>query len=128
MRPDGRPAVTEYRILKENQEWTVLKIHLLTGRTHQIRVHFAHEGHPLVGDPLYGTKDGRIARQALHAWTVRFRHPRTGEEMLLTAPMPGIWRGCWGRKAVQSEEQEGKRQTTNPQDCLKGRSDLSPKI
>ena len=99
VRPDGRPAVTEYRILKENQEWTVLKIHLLTGRTHQIRVHFAHEGHPLVGDPLYGTKDGRIARQALHAWTVRFRHPRTGEEMLLTAPMPGDMEGLLGEKS-----------------------------
>ena len=77
----------------------MLKTHLLTGWTHQIRVHFAHEGHPLVGDPLYGTKDGRIARQALHAWTVRFRHPRTGEEMLLTAPMPGDMEGLLGEKS-----------------------------
>ena len=76
----------------------MLKIHLLTGRTHQIRVHFAHKGHPLVGDPVYGQRDPRIARQALHAWTVRFRHPRTGEEVFLTAPVPEDMKGLAGSR------------------------------
>ncbi|WP_308664558.1 RluA family pseudouridine synthase [uncultured Acidaminococcus sp.] len=96
VREDGRPAVTDYEILADRRDHTVLKIHLLTGRTHQIRVHFAHKGHPLVGDPVYGTRDPRIARQALHAWTVRFRHPRTGEEVFLTAPVPEDMKGLAG--------------------------------
>ncbi|WP_303064281.1 RluA family pseudouridine synthase [Acidaminococcus massiliensis] len=92
VRPDGRPAVTDYEILAEGEEYTVLRIHLLTGRTHQIRVHFAHEGHPLLGDPLYGKTHPILQRQALHAWTVRFCHPRTGKELYLQAPVPGDMR------------------------------------
>ncbi|WP_297862759.1 RluA family pseudouridine synthase [uncultured Acidaminococcus sp.] len=88
VRQDGRPAVTEYEILAEKEDCTVLRIHLLTGRTHQIRVHFSHKGHPLLGDPLYGKPDPRLGRQALHAWTVRFCHPRTGKEMYFRAPVP----------------------------------------
>lgn len=98
VREDGRPAVTDYEILADGGDHTVLKIHLLTGRTHQIRVHFAHKGHPLVGDSVYGTRDPRIARQALHAWTVRFRHPKTGEEVFLTAPVPEDMKGLAGSR------------------------------
>lgn len=96
VRPDGRPAVTDYEILAEGEGRTVLRIHLLTGRTHQIRVHFAHEGHPLLGDPLYGNMHPTLRRQALHAWTVRFCHPRTGKELFLQAPVPEDMRkeGC----------------------------------
>lgn len=89
VREDGKTAITDYQVLGYLGNDTVLKIHLLTGRTHQIRVHFAYEGHPLLGDPLYGKGHGSLKRQALHAWTVRFCHPRTGEEMHFTAPLPG---------------------------------------
>lgn len=88
VREDGKTAITDYQVLGFRGNNTVLRIHLLTGRTHQIRVHFAHAGHPLLGDPLYGQEHSSLERQALHAWTVRFCHPRTGEEMFFQAPVP----------------------------------------
>lgn len=88
VRPDGKPAVTDYEVLAENETASFLKLHLLTGRTHQIRVHLASLGHPLLGDDLYGGDTTLIPRQALHAWTVRFTHPVTGKEMYFEAPLP----------------------------------------
>lgn len=88
VRDDGKRAVTEYEVLEEMETYSLLRIHLLTGRTHQIRVHFQSLGHPLLGDDLYGGPCELIARQALHAHTLRFRHPETGKEMYLTAPVP----------------------------------------
>ena len=66
----------------------VLRLHLLTGRTHQIRVHLSHAGHPLLGDDLYGGDIRLIDRQALHAFSVRFTHPETGETLYFEAPLP----------------------------------------
>ena len=129
VRPDGRPAVTEYRILKENQEWTVLKIHLLTGRTTRSGSILPTKDTRWWGIPCTGQKTaGSPVRLSTPGPSVS---GIPGPEKRCSSPhrMPGEYGGaCWGRKAVQSEEQEGKRQTTNPQDCLKGRSDLSPKI
>lgn len=88
VRDDGKRAVTEYEVLEEMETYSLLRIHLLTGRTHQIRVHFQSLGHPLLGDDLYGGPCDLISRQALHAHTLRFRHPETGEEMYLAAPVP----------------------------------------
>ncbi len=86
--PNGRRAVTHWRCL----ERTLIEAKLETGRTHQIRVHFAHIGHPLVGDPLYGRKKEYlpIEGQALHAAVLGFIHPVTGEKLYFETPMPDV--------------------------------------
>jgi 23S rRNA pseudouridine1911/1915/1917 synthase len=85
----GRPAVTRYTVLERFREATLLACRLETGRTHQIRVHLAHAGHPLLGDPVYGrARAPEIARQALHAARLEFTHPRTGRCVICTAPLP----------------------------------------
>ena len=67
------------------------------GRTHQIRVHLAHLGHPIVGDDLYGLVGPSIPRQALHAYRLRVRHPTRGDALELTAPPPADMLACMGR-------------------------------
>ena len=85
----GRSAVTHYRVLERFGEATLLECRLETGRTHQIRVHLAHLGHPLLGDPVYGRARAEgITRQALHAARLEFTHPRTGARLAFTAPLP----------------------------------------
>lgn len=71
----GQEAITEYEVIKNNDEYSIVRCKLLTGRTHQIRVHFAHIGHPLLGDTLYGKKSELINRQALHSYKLTFIHP-----------------------------------------------------
>ena len=87
--PGGRDAVTHWRVLEELKGATLLECRLTTGRTHQIRVHMASIGHPLLGDPLYGPKKMPYpvqGGQLLHAFRIGFVHPRSGEEMLFEAP------------------------------------------
>ena len=86
--PDAEPAVTEYRVLARAEGCALVAARPLTGRTHQLRVHFASLGCPILSDDLYGSTDSRIARQALHAYTLVFPHPATKETMTLTAPLP----------------------------------------
>lgn len=88
--PNGKPAVTRYRLLEYAGSCSFLEITLETGRTHQIRVHMQHIGHPLVGDGLYGRKreQSPLAGQALHAAVLGFVHPRTGHYQEFTAPLP----------------------------------------
>lgn len=88
VRADGRRALTEYETIASWPSYSLLKIHLLTGRTHQIRVHFAALGHPLLGDTAYDGFRETIPRQALHAWRVHFFHPDTGKEIRIEAPIP----------------------------------------
>lgn len=85
---NGKRAVTEYQVMRAWPAYSLLKVHLLTGRTHQIRVHFAHLGHPLSGDALYGGNCEFIQRQALHAFRVRFCHPESGRMMVFESPLP----------------------------------------
>ena len=85
--PDGKPCLTRYAVLERQEESCKLALEPVTGRTHQLRVHFAHLGHPITGDDLYGAPSPDIERHALHARTLRFPHPTTGEEILLTAPL-----------------------------------------
>ena len=86
---DGRHAVTHFKVLKRYQHYTLVKCRLETGRTHQIRVHMAYIGHPLAGDPLYGPRKTLAGPgQYLHAGLLGFRHPRSGQEMTFTAPLP----------------------------------------
>lgn len=85
--PNGQKAVSLYKVLKyiPNRDLTVVELELETGRTHQIRVHMSHIGHPLLGDVLYGGKN-EIKRQALHAAKIRFTHPITNENIECAAP------------------------------------------
>lgn len=89
----GDRAVTEWKAISYHNGRTLLQIHLQTGRTHQIRVHFASLGTPLTGDTMYGTPSNGISRQALHCCLCRFTHPVTGEEITLTSPLPEDIRG-----------------------------------
>lgn len=85
---NGDIAITEYYVMKEFNNMSLLYITLQTGRTHQIRVHMAHIGHPIIGDTLYGNKSNIINRQALHACKVRFIHPITKKYMNFEANLP----------------------------------------
>ena len=89
VRADGLPSLTEYETLQVNDRFTLLRLRPQTGRTHQLRVHMAYLGHPLVGDWLYGTEDKTlIARPALHSYELWFTQPVTGQELHFTAPIP----------------------------------------
>ena len=103
----GERAVTHYRVLGRSGGCSLVLLELETGRTHQIRVHMAYLGHPLVGDFLYGAEgeDPRaegIGRQALHAYRLRFAHPMTGEPMEFTAPLPKDMRRLLEEKGFTS--------------------------
>lgn len=87
--PEGKVSRTEYWVMDRFEKATKIKIQLHTGRTHQIRVHFAHIGHPLLGDSLYGNeKQELMKRQALHCHEIRFRHPFSKKEVTVHAPLP----------------------------------------
>lgn len=87
VRTDGQRAVTHYKPIKQTESHTLLEINLETGRTHQIRVHMAHIGHPMAGDDLYGG-DASLERQALHCGRLVFVHPIRKEKIELFAPLP----------------------------------------
>jgi 23S rRNA pseudouridine1911/1915/1917 synthase len=107
VREDGRDAVTHYRVVTRFRAHTQVRVSLETGRTHQIRVHFAHLRHPLVGDSTYGGRlllpRGATAelvkalrefpRQALHAGRLKLRHPQSGDSVEFQAPLPADLRG-----------------------------------
>ena len=92
----GQPSRTIYEVVKEFQidfendiqSFSLIKCKLETGRTHQIRVHFSHMGHPLLGDTLYGKPSNLISRQALHSYKISFIHPVTKKEQCFTSPLP----------------------------------------
>lgn len=84
----GQNAVTHYTALQRFDGHTLLSLRLETGRTHQIRVHMAYLGHPLLGDDMYGGSLKQTGRQALHCAQIRFSHPITGKPVELSAPLP----------------------------------------
>ncbi len=84
----GQQAITRYRVIRQNKNCSLLAIRLITGRTHQIRVHLSHLGAPLWGDPLYGKSDEHLLRPALHAASLRFKHPRTHRWLVFKSPLP----------------------------------------
>ena len=88
---DGRRAVTHWKVLERYSGYTHIQCNLETGRTHQIRVHMAYIGHPVLGDPVYGGKRKEtfgLTGQCLHARKLAFQHPRTGERMEVECPLP----------------------------------------
>lgn len=97
---DGRPAVTEYRAVREGADASLLELRPQTGRTHQLRVHLAFLGHPLIGDDLYGEKSALIGRQALHAFRIELTHPLSHAPLSVSAPPPDdflrLLRTLWG--------------------------------
>ena len=86
--PNGKPARTHYQTEWTNGRHTLLRLRLETGRTHQIRVHLAHLGHPLLGDDLYGGRTDLIPHHALHSAQLTLTHPRTGERLSIASPLP----------------------------------------
>ena len=92
--PNGKPSRTAWRVLEHLSGAAYLDVHLLTGRTHQIRVHMLSIGHPLLGDQIYAPKlktPVRIPRLMLHAYSLAFTHPTTGERMRFCAPLPAAF-------------------------------------
>ena len=92
--PDGRPAVTGYRVRQRFAGWTLLELDLVTGRTHQLRVHLDSIGHPVAGDPVYGTGTSRrgpegLSRLFLHAWRLELAAPSGDRVIRAEAPLPG---------------------------------------
>jgi 23S rRNA pseudouridine1911/1915/1917 synthase len=98
--PDGRPSTTGYRVRERFPGWTLLELDLVTGRTHQIRVHLEAIGHPIAGDPVYGTGTSRkgprpgrggapLERLFLHAWRLQLASPSDGHLIRAEAPLPG---------------------------------------
>jgi 23S rRNA pseudouridine1911/1915/1917 synthase len=98
----GQPSVTKYERLSTSNGFSIVRCRLITGRTHQIRVHLAARGWPIVGDQVYGkivataptseSAADKFPRQALHAWRLAFRQPKTGRELVIEAPLPGDMR------------------------------------
>jgi len=106
--PRGREAITRYRVLERLARYTLVEAHLVTGRTHQIRVHFAHIGHPVAGDPVYAGRPDElgIGRQALHAHRLQFVHPASGKEMAFEAPPPADFAAAVERARAQGAAQD----------------------
>lgn len=84
---DGQLCVTEYEVMQEVNGYSAVRVHIITGRTHQIRAGMAYLGHPLAGDALYGGSREKISRPALHCSTLRLKQPFTGKEICVNAPL-----------------------------------------
>ncbi len=97
--PGGREAVTDFEVVARYRGYTHLRLRLHTGRTHQIRVHLAWKGHPILGDPVYGRKTPELGQdtQCLHAKELTFLHPRTGEPITVTCPLPAYFQDVLSR-------------------------------
>ena len=93
----GKLSHTEYRVLKEAKGFSLLEIHLLTGRKHQIRVHMSEKGHPVAGDRKYGRENDHCNTLALHSCSISFKHPTSGKQLTFTSPMPEFFTRLIGK-------------------------------
>jgi RluA family pseudouridine synthase len=87
----GKLAFTAYKVIKENERFSLLEINLMTGRKNQIRVHMADKGHPVVGDRKYGIRRDEYRRLALHSQSIAFKHPSTGRQLIFKTKIPGFF-------------------------------------
>ena len=94
--PQGKPALTRYWTVKTGENLALVRLVPHTGRTHQLRIHMAHIGCPLVDDFMYGRVEGLVGRTALHAYKVEFNHPQSQQKMQFTAPIPNDFSGLVG--------------------------------
>ena len=101
--PSGQESRTDYELLYQSRDVSLVRCELVTGRTHQIRVHMAARGWPLVGDVVYGVPDERISRQALHAWRVTLPHPMSRQVLELEATPPADMRSLLPTDAVDRD-------------------------
>ena len=88
---EGKLAITHVSVVKRNSKTTLVQVRLETGRKHQIRVHLAERGHPIVGDKMYGSRSNPIRRLALHGEHLSFRHPVTGKRVEFEAKYPSTF-------------------------------------
>ncbi len=93
----GKLSQTEYTVLKEAKGFSLLDIHLLTGRKHQIRVHLSEKGHPVVGDKKYGKGNDSYGTLALHAWSLSFTHPHNGKRLTFETAIPEFFTRLVGK-------------------------------
>ena len=108
--PEGRHAVTQWKILAEGTACTLLDVRILTGRTHQIRVHLRSIQHPVCGDELYGFEKGvKVPCLMLHAYSLSFQHPRTKEKMLFQAELPEDFRKGLKSNGIDDYPESGAR-------------------
>ena len=91
---NGKLAISNYKVLDESKNHSLVEVKIETGRTHQIRVHMKYLNHPIMGDTTYGNGSDGAKRQILHAYKLKFIHPRTGEEMTVVAPLPEDFKGA----------------------------------
>ena len=96
----GKLSHTAYKMLKQTKDFALLEVNLLTGRKNQIRVHLAGIGHPIVGDRKYGEERDAHPRLALHAWSISFKHPSSGEQVTFSARVPTRFNQLVGRIEV----------------------------
>ena len=96
----GKWSETAYEVIRENKQFSELKINLLTGRKNQIRVHFAELGHPVAGDIKYGLKGKKFERMALHSRSIAFNHPHNGKRMVFEAPVPEFFTRLMERSSI----------------------------
>jgi len=107
-RMPGKTARTTFQCLDQNEDACLVRCILHTGRTHQIRVHMAHIGHPLLGDALYGGQPlAGMHRQALHAWRLAFVHPFTGQDLVWSVPMPQDMQQALAQLGLRYNEPDG---------------------
>ena len=98
----GKLSHTAYKVLKETKDFSLLEVDLMTGRKHQIRVHLAGIGHPVVGDQRYGKENKRYQRLALHARSISFKHPFSGEPMIFETKVPVFFNTLVGQWPLPS--------------------------
>lgn len=114
VRENGKLAISNYKVIDEGKNYSLVKVRIETGRTHQIRVHMKSLNHPILGDITYGNSSDGIGRQMLHAYTLVFNHPITNREMKVVAPLPEDFKkaakyaGVDINKITESEIENGK--------------------
>ena len=102
----GKTAITNYKVISQNSLFTLVKVNIETGRTHQIRVHMRHLGYPILGDSVYGRKDNE-KRQMLHAYRLEFLHPVTGNPMKFTGEIPEDFKKALKKSDLKMDEITG---------------------